>query len=93
VNWRFDLRAADQRFLALIDPANGRGFRIERSGTDAYAVIVDYVDSHGTDPVIWRLKLQQLHGSPVAVLCGDGRSDGERKPMHKTAIPPATYSD
>jgi hypothetical protein len=37
--------------------------------------------------------LQQLHGSPVAVLCGDGRSDGERKPMHKTAIPPATYSD
>ena len=37
------LRAADQRFLALIDPAKGGHFRIERPGTDAYAVIVDDV--------------------------------------------------
>ena len=93
MNRLFALRAADQRFLALIDPANGGGLRVERSGTDAYAVVVDDVDSHGTDAVIWRLELQQLHGSPVAVVRRDGRSDGERKPMHKTAIPPATFSD
>ena len=90
---RFALRAAFQRFLVLIDPANGGRFRIEWSGTDAYPVIVDDVDSNGTDAIIWRLELQQLHGSPAAVVCGDGRSGGECQPMHKTAIPPATFSD
>ena len=87
------MQAADQRFLALIDPANGGGFRIERSGTDAYSVIVDDVDPHGTYAIIWRLEMQQLRGSPSAVVCGDGKSGDQRKPMHKTAIPPATFSD
>jgi hypothetical protein len=93
VNRRFTLRTTDERFLALIDPANGSHLRIEGPGTDAYAVIVDDVDSHGTDAIIWRLELRQLHGSPVAVVCGDGKSRAERKPMHKTAITPTTFSD
>ena len=93
VNRRFASRAADQRFLALIDPANGSGFKIEWSGTDAYAVIVDDVNPHDAHAIIWRLNLQQLHGSPAAVVCRDGKSRSERKPMHKTAITLATSLD
>jgi hypothetical protein len=92
MNRRFSLRTADQRFLALIDPANGDGFRIEWSGTDAYAVIVDDVDSWYGRHNPAALELQQLHGSPVAVVCGDGKSVGKRKAMHKTEISLAIFS-
>lgn len=90
---RFASRAVDQRFLVLIDSANGSAFRIEWSGTHTYAIIVDDVDPHDTDAIIWRLELQQHHGSPAAVVCRDRKSRSERKPMHKPAITLATFLD
>jgi hypothetical protein len=57
--------ASEQCFLALIDPADGRGFGVEWPGEHRQAVIVDDVDSRGANAVIWRFQLEQLHSFPA----------------------------
>jgi hypothetical protein len=49
-------------------------------------LVIDDVDSRGGDTIVWRIELQQLHGFPVVVVCGDGGELSESAPMHKAEI-------
>jgi hypothetical protein len=58
-----------------------------RTASTECAVIVDVIEPRAMHAVRWRFEVQQFHGFPGVIGCGNGGRGDRRAPRHKAAIP------